>query len=272
MFGLDFGRPAIDLSVDPSHPPTQLRFHLSDPQVEQLKKNCEVAQVVLGASVLSHYVLTSTALQHTDCPFAAQLTKADIIAGTYEGGFKLWSCAVDLLRYLTRTQFSFTGKSVLEAGCGHGLPGIYALQHGADSVLFQDYNAEVLSFLTMQNVVLNTCPRGSTMPPGASFWSGDWGGFTESTVGQFEVVLTSDTLYTPLSTGRLVALLRRVLKKPDGVAFIASKSLYFGCGGGVYTLRQLVEETNEMQVEQMELIADGSDVQREIVRISFRSL
>jgi hypothetical protein len=61
------------------------------------------------------------------------LTTSDLQTGVYEGGFKLWECALDLVTFLAKDpRFqSFAGKRVAELGCGHALPGIYALQRGA---------------------------------------------------------------------------------------------------------------------------------------------
>ena len=42
----------------------------------------------------------------------------------------------------------FTGKRVMEIGCGQGLPGVMALKAGAKHVIFQDYNDEVLTNAT----------------------------------------------------------------------------------------------------------------------------
>ena len=47
-------------------------------------------------------------------------------------------------------------KCVIELGCGHGLPGIAAAYRGAASVVFADYNPEVLETLTAPNVLANT--------------------------------------------------------------------------------------------------------------------
>lgn len=61
---------------------------------------------------------------------------ADLIPGVYEGGRKLWEASVDLVEYLVREKIGLEGKRVLELGCGHGLPGILALQNGAKEVVF----------------------------------------------------------------------------------------------------------------------------------------
>lgn len=79
----------------------------------------------------------------TDQAFLAQigairsiLTTSDIQAGVYEGGFKLWECSLDLVKYVelllrdSQTPFRMPRK-VMELGCGHAIPGIHALQRGA---------------------------------------------------------------------------------------------------------------------------------------------
>lgn len=76
---------------------------------------------------------------------------SDIIPGQYEGGFRMWECALDLAQYLKDKEV--TGR-VLELGCGHGLPGIVCLAKGAE-VVFQDYNEQVLQVATMNNVEIN---------------------------------------------------------------------------------------------------------------------
>jgi predicted nicotinamide N-methyase len=54
--------------------------------------------------------------------------------------FKLWECASDAISYLQeqaqQSEFSVAGKSVLDLGCGHGLPGIVCLLSGASRVCF----------------------------------------------------------------------------------------------------------------------------------------
>ncbi|PQQ04170.1 histidine protein methyltransferase 1 homolog [Prunus yedoensis var. nudiflora] len=44
---------------------------------------------------------------------------------------------------------------IFQLGCGHGLPGIFACLEGAAAIHFQDFNAEVLQYLTIPNVNSN---------------------------------------------------------------------------------------------------------------------
>lgn len=60
------------------------------------------------------------------------------------------------------------GKNIIEIGCGHALPGIYCLMNGAANVDFQDFNEEVLTHLTIPNILLNVKNINS------KFYSGDW--------------------------------------------------------------------------------------------------
>lgn len=52
------------------------------------------------------------------------------------GGLKVWESSVDLVRFMRQQQQQGAlslgpTHAVLELGCGHGLPGIHALQSGA---------------------------------------------------------------------------------------------------------------------------------------------
>lgn len=78
-----------------------------------------------------------------------QIQQNDVVAGEYEGGFKLWEGGVDLAAHVANLwQVDFTpsnsseaavmqGHHVLELGCGAGLPGAVALLAGAQQVVFQ---------------------------------------------------------------------------------------------------------------------------------------
>ena len=151
--------------------------------------------------------------------------ESDLERGVYEGGAKVWECAIDLIRYLASDSCRAlqTGKRqrIAEIGCGHGLPGIAAWKQQVASrrerddededvprIVFADYNCEVLRKVTMPNCRLNGVDVKK-----CRFVSGDWAGLikTEEKEGNvegetcpgvkfleeqgFDLVLSSDTIY-----------------------------------------------------------------------------
>ena len=102
---------------------------------------------------------------------------SDLLPDVYEGGFKVWECARDLMEVLldlSRSgELSLAGVAVLEAGCGAGLPAVLAMQLGARHLVLQDYNPSVLRTVTMPTVQLNDL--WAHAEAGAiRFISGDW--------------------------------------------------------------------------------------------------
>ncbi|CAN0552581.1 unnamed protein product, partial [Ectocarpus sp. 12 AP-2014] len=107
------------------------------------------------------------------CPDVPE--ESDLVPGLYEGGLKVWEASLDLVEHVLSNSSSSpvgldggsggdgsvgsgTGrpKSVLELGCGHGFPGIIALQQGVCArVCFSDFNREVIEQVTIPNVRLN---------------------------------------------------------------------------------------------------------------------
>ena len=169
---------------------------------------------------------------------------SDLIPGMYEGGLKVWECAFDLVHYLSELECDFTGKSVLELGCGAGLPGIFALTKGAKNVHFQDYNPEVIDCTTVPNVLFNSEAGDKDIEHKVKFYCGDWSKLTSELVGgsKYDVILTSETIYSLDSQPKLLAVLKQLSRQKTGVVYVAAKSFYFGVGGGVESFSQLVRE------------------------------
>ncbi|KAH7422783.1 hypothetical protein KP509_12G025400 [Ceratopteris richardii] len=90
---------------------------------------------------------------------SAGIPSSEYLSRKLEGGLGLSKCAVQLVNTLRREiqdgQLSFRGKRVLELGCGHGLPGIFACLKGAAAVHFQDVSSEMLKNVTISNVHAN---------------------------------------------------------------------------------------------------------------------
>ena len=191
---------------------------------------------------------------------------SDLIPGIYEGGLKVWECAFDLVEYLAESEISFSGMRVLELGCGAGLPAIFALMKGAREVHLQDYNPEVIDYVTMPSVLLNIAELKST-DGSYKFYSGDWSNFIELIpCGYYDFILTSETIYSPTSQPKLLAALKHLLRPQGGVAYVAAKSYYFGVGGSVGSFTELTEKDGYFDIEKCHVV--DCEISREILKIS----
>ena len=191
----------------------------------------------------------------------------DLVPGRYEGGAKLWECALDLAAFLRSPEAPQTrGARVLELGCGHGLPGCVAALQGASEVVFQDYNAPVLHRLTAPTVACNLARADSPLSPRLRFVSGDWGALADSDIlpaAAFDLVLTADSIYSERSQPHLLRLILRSLA-PGGIALVAAKSFYFGVGGCTAGFRAAAEAAGA-QVSCALRVTDGASNVREVL-------
>jgi len=170
-------------------------------------------------------------------PLAEIVDKSDLVPGVYEGGFKVWEGSVDLVDYLIKEKVTLSGLKVMELGCGHAFPGMHAAMEGA-LVDLQDYNEEVIEEVTMMNVIANL--KGVEHQP--RYFCGDWGSLSAITgLHCYDMILTAETIYDSASTLRLITCMQDLLK-PEGVAYIAAKSYYFGVGGCTHDFLQQAEK------------------------------
>eukprot|EP00898_Chlorokybus_atmophyticus_P003845 jgi/Chlat1/4461/Chrsp29S04417 len=209
------------------------------------------------------------------------LSATDLVPGVYEGGFKLWECAIDLVNVLHERAADepSRGQRVIELGCGHGLPGIAAMRLGAGEVHFQDYNEGVLTALTVPNMRANMNEKEATNTTStARFFAGDWAdmppllGLTgdDDSNNHYDVVLSSETIYSEHAQRRLYELILKCLRRPHGYALIAAKSYYFGVGGGTKQFRSMMEAEGVFMVKSIVKISDGVSNMREVLELTFR--
>ncbi|GMH79046.1 hypothetical protein TrLO_g7735 [Triparma laevis f. longispina] len=176
----------------------------------------------------------------------------DLVPG-FEGGHKTWESSVDLLDVLGDCK----GGTILELGCGTSLPTLYLLQKNPTSTATViDYNLPVIQTTTFPNFHTNR------LSSHVKFYSGDWNGLTDVGVGEFDVVIASETVYTVEKTQESLELVRRHLKK-GGVGYVAGKRFYFGCGGGMGLFKELIDgEEFEWEVKEFD---NGKSNVRDIV-------
>ncbi|CAM9221117.1 unnamed protein product [Discosporangium mesarthrocarpum] len=232
----------------------------------------------------------------------------DLLPGVYEGGMKVWEASIDLLEYLVdrrpwalgnglgapSTEGSIqdsselqgqvqdlpetpeNGMTVLELGCGHGLPGIMALQNGC-RVCFSDYNREVLVHATMANVRAQV---PNSLWDRATYYCGDWGDLSRLLEepphdGKFDLILTAETLYTTSVAEKIhepcLQVLSMILRHlaPRGLAIVASKRFYFGTGGSTAHFRGLAAADGRLRCEDVSTSDTGQGNIREVIEVQW---
>ncbi|KAG8375982.1 hypothetical protein BUALT_Bualt09G0015700 [Buddleja alternifolia] len=277
--------PGLGKIVPPPPPPPCLEVHASESEVSVSPsvKCCLEPVNIGGLTLLKGRVSTQEV-------FA--LTNSDLVPGKYEGGLKLWEGSQDLITALSSKmldgQLSFTGKRVLELGCGHGLPGIFACLKGAAAVHFQDFNAEVLQYLTIPNVNANIEKNHQCLATDVNcetrFFSGDWGEVDrllscvfsnenevqlDQTAG-YDVILMAETVYSISALPNLYKLIKKCLRNPHGVVYMAAKKYYFGVGGGSRRFLSVVEKDGALASSLVAEVTDGSSNVREVWKLHLK--
>ncbi|XP_055026216.2 histidine protein methyltransferase 1 homolog [Misgurnus anguillicaudatus] len=243
---------------------------------------------------LNESVFEKTASEREDSEEILAKTRtenSDLITGVYEGGLKIWECTYDLLDYIDDEGETFSGKRVLDLGCGAGILGILALKRGARKVDFQDYNSTVIEQLTIPNVFLNceddsddeeTGEKNGSPPPKkkaqtslidcCGFFSGDWNSFLtllrkKNPSPKYDIIFTSETIYNTDYYSSLHSVFCDLLAE-NGTVYLATKSHYFGVGGGLNLFEKFVEQNNVFQMKHLKDVEQG--LKRHIVSLTFK--
>ncbi|XP_071336813.1 histidine protein methyltransferase 1 homolog isoform X2 [Trachinotus anak] len=104
------------------------------------------------------------------------------------------------------------------------------------------------------------------------FFSGDWSTFPAlvQKTGQqpkYDIILTSETIYNTAYYPALHDTLHKLLA-PDGLVYLATKSHYFGVGGGLHLFETFVEQRGTFSVDHL---WDGNEgLQRHVVVLRFK--
>ncbi|KAG6548631.1 hypothetical protein Mapa_009785 [Marchantia paleacea] len=89
--------------------------------------------------------------------------------------------------------------------------------------------------------------------------------------GGYDIIMMSETVYSLVSLPKLYDLIKKCLKPPYGVLYVAAKKHYFGVGGGTRQFKYLVEEDGVLGAHLVTDFADGSSNVREIWKFFYRS-
>lgn len=277
--GLSF----LDSSQAPL-PPTPPCFEVLPSQVSLTVKHTVEPVNLDGLTLLKGRVSTQEVFS---------LSNSDLVPGKYEGGLKLWEGSLDLVKTLRSKvgdgRLSFLGKRVLELGCGHGLPGIFASLEGASVIHFQDFNAEVLQCLTIPNVNANLPKKSESLATVVTernteaeirFFAGDWSEVhqilpyantdeKDQSAG-YDIILMAETVYSISALPSLYKLIKKCMNRPHGVVYMAAKKHYFGVGGGSRRFLSVVEKDGVMEASLVGEVADGSSNVRELWKLQHK--
>jgi predicted nicotinamide N-methyase len=127
---------------------------------------------------------------------------------------ELWPSAVGLATHLVKHPFLVAGKTVLEIGCGLGLPALVAASSGAD-VTSTDYLQDAVDF-AQKNTEINSITN-------IHFKTFDWRGAEGH--GQFDVLLASDVAYERSQFGHLEKAFKHLVK-PGGLILLSEPNRY----------------------------------------------
>ena len=249
------------------------------------KLHCNIQYIRLNDLETDHSITSIIGNDLCQLIEFTETENSDLVPGIYEGGLKVWECTFDLIEYFINTQVNFEGCRVLDLGCGVGLLGIYAVLNGAKEIHFQDYNREVVSCLTIPNVMLNILKRERSTPEHevhvlssdsfrqlrrCKFFSGDWSDFSTLLAEKhykYDIILTSETIYCVDSQHKLLNVFQKCLK-PQGDVFVAAKTHYFGVGGSISFFHDIVSKTALFDYKVAQEYS--SNVPRQIIKLTLK--
>lgn len=124
--------------------------------------------------------------------------------------------------------------------------------------------------MTIPNIVCN-CGEEKAYKHVRCFY-GDWKDLAVQMKAEgleYDIIIGSDTVYCVQNIPVLLNLIRDVLKKDGGVAFMSGRTYYFGVGGGTRELHMLIDsDYKELEYYQAEHFTRG--VERETVGIRYK--
>jgi SAM-dependent methyltransferase len=164
---------------------------------------------------------------------------------------------------------------ILELGCGLGLPACTLLRRVLESsytghvhVVFQDYDMETIDGVTRPSVSahLANLSTGSHNRITITYQASPWENMM-TPPHVFDIILSSECIYREDLFVPFTQVLTSHLS-PTGIALIAGKRYYFGCGGGTIEYSIFLESQKGLSVTLLHTIEDGSSNTREILMIS----
>lgn len=153
---------------------------------------------------------------------------------------EIWPAARALARYIWE-HVDISGKSVIELGCGLGLPGTVSALKGA-GVTFSDYNPDAVQLSINNSLINHTTAKGHV---------GDWRSFKQEE--KFDWIIGSDVFYDPKLNPYVLEIFFRNLK-PDGQLLLSHQRRQ-----PTYDFVRKVMERLQMQEIRLDVIETDMD-------------
>eukprot|EP00924_Labyrinthula_sp_SR-Ha-C_P015892 maker-scaffold_4-snap-gene-12.7-mRNA-1 protein AED:0.00 eAED:0.00 QI:137/1/1/1/0/0/2/134/261 len=121
--------------------------------------------------------------------FSYMMRKGNTITFTQASGqqFKIWDCSISLSRFLEKNKHIVQNKTVLELGCGIGLPGLTCAYLGTKKVILSDLPSAKQN---IENIVKRN--KLTNMVECLCFY---WGTSIKRDMKEIDLVLLSDVVY-----------------------------------------------------------------------------
>jgi SAM-dependent methyltransferase len=197
-----------------------------------------------------------------------------------------WESSSDLSKYLAQSVCNDTTRlsnvieksscclSVVELGCGTAIPSLKlaTLLHssgysGRLIMYFQDLSPETIESVTKPNVLTAFSALGDAFSKQIEphFVASSWDDFVD-VVGAADIILSSECVYREDLFESHSHVIERILA-PDGIALVAAKRYYFGCGGGTIEFADYVAQKTALKAELAAVFENGMSNTREILAI-----
>ncbi|KAG1560364.1 hypothetical protein G6F49_002767 [Rhizopus delemar] len=104
---------------------------------------------------------------------------------------------------------------------------------------------------------------------------GDWSTLPErlgNDQGQYDMIVTSETIYAEHSFSDLTRVFQKALKKPDGVCYIGAKTVYFGVGGGILPFCNFLKKSVDEQGHKLKyekVFESARPIKGEILKVTW---
>lgn len=136
-----------------------------------------------------------------------------------------------------------SGKSVIELGCGLGLPSIIAAKRGAARVIASDYHKDSATFV-------NTNAGLNKQSNAVDFMQIDWRNNYE--LGSFDIIMASDVLYEPELFPHLARFISKICHK-NSTVLIADPKRVFSHKFDEFMINQQFANTSHTEIGSIQL-------------------